>query len=116
MGDANIVIDTLERFKDKGWMPGYSGALALTCAITEASKKIYITPDNPAGKKITTNDLFLLRDLYGSQDIRQPINQIDDESLVLSSWAPLFLEIMTRYNRKKAKEKRLQKKKKKGRK
>jgi ribulose-5-phosphate 4-epimerase/fuculose-1-phosphate aldolase len=97
MGDANTVIDAINRFKDKGWMPAFSGAIALTCNITEKSKKIYLTPDNTAGKPLTPNDLFLLRDLYGSQDIRQPLNQLDDESIVMSRWTPLFLEIFSQF-------------------
>lgn len=96
MSDANKIIETFDNFKEKGWMPGSNGALALLCSITENSKKIYVTPEGMSKRKLTTNDLFLLRDLYGSQDIQQPINQADDNSKI-SDWAPLFLELMGRY-------------------
>ena len=72
-------------------MPGGNGALALMCSITENSKKIYVTPDNTQ-EKLTSSDLFLLRDLYGSQDIRQPLNQAEDTKI--SYWAPLLLEML----------------------
>jgi len=99
MADTDKVINTFKRFKEKGWMPGGNGALALMCPITENSKKIYVTP-NETSQKLTANDLFLLRDLYGSQDIRQPLNQTDD--VKISEWAALFLELMSKYPNTKA--------------
>jgi len=94
MADTDKVIKAFDRFKEKGWMPGGNGALALMCHITENSKKIYVTP-NETSKKLTANDLFLLRDLYGSKDIRQPLNQADDAKI--SDWNALFLELMGKY-------------------
>jgi ribulose-5-phosphate 4-epimerase/fuculose-1-phosphate aldolase len=94
MNDSNLVINTFDHFRKKGWMPGSTGALALLCSITENSQKLYVTPDQ-VGKKISNNDLFLLRSLYGAQDIQEPLNQME-ENLTLSRWSPLFLDIMTK--------------------
>jgi len=93
MGGTNLIIDTFEKFSSKGWMPGKSGALAMMTNITENSKKIYITPEQTNKAKLTANDLFLFRDLYGSQDVQQPLNQ-SSESLTLSRWAAVFFEII----------------------
>jgi methylthioribulose-1-phosphate dehydratase len=101
MSDTTKIIETFEKFKEKGWRPGGNGALALLCSITENSKKIYVTPNTTDKKKLTTNDLFLLRDLYGSQDLIQPLNQPDDNSKI-ADWAPVFLDVLARYPETKA--------------
>jgi len=95
MSETQQIIDTLLRFKQKGWLPGGNGALALLCPITESSKKIYITPDDI--KTVTTSDLFMLRDTYGAQDMQAPLNTAK-ENAVMSEWAPLFLHIIQNYS------------------
>jgi ribulose-5-phosphate 4-epimerase/fuculose-1-phosphate aldolase len=95
MNDGNLVIKTFDHFRDRGWMPGSSGALALMCSITDSSNKIYVTPDQ-ADKRLTTNDLFILRSLYGKPDLQEPLNKID-EHMDLSKWAPAFLHVLEQY-------------------
>lgn len=92
MNDSNKVVETFNKFRQKGWMPGSTGSLALLCGITENSNKIYVTPDK-VQDKIAVNDLFLLRSLYGSHDMQDPINKLDN-NLQLSRWSPLFIEII----------------------
>ena len=90
MSGSSDVIDAFKRFKDNGWLPGGQGAIAFVCAITDNSRKVYITPD-PTGKQLTSNDLFILRDLYGSQNVTQPLN-FDANSLKKSDWFLLLLD------------------------
>lgn len=87
------LIDFYDQFRSKGWMPGGCGALAQLFNITETSKKIYITPERPRNNKLTTNDLFLLRNLYGKSDVQNPLNQ-DEHGLQISKWSSIFLEIL----------------------
>lgn len=93
MSELNQLIEMYRRFRDKNWAPGGSCSIALFCYITDNSKKIYVTPDNFKDIQLNTSDIFLLRDLYGIQDIQAPLNQVD-KSLKISRWAPILLEIL----------------------
>ena len=94
MSDIKQVVDAFNKFRDKGWAPGGCCAIALLCHVTDNSKKIYVTPDSPKDLQINTSDIFLLRDLYGIQDIQTPLNQID-KNLKISRWTPTLLEIVS---------------------
>lgn len=96
MSDAQKLIETWTQFKNRGWMPGDSGALLLLCHITEKSKKIYVTPHKPRKASLALTDLFILRELYDSADILKPLNEIDD-SLTLTEWAPTMLQTIAAF-------------------
>ena len=72
MSDDNKIIETFERFKEKGWMPGGNGALGLLCTITENSKKIYVTPNTTDKKIVVFPDLSTV--------------VINDEQIYLWEW------------------------------
>lgn len=90
------LLDYHKRFRDKGWMPGGCGALAQLFHITETSKKVYVTPDIPRLDQLTTNDLFVLRSLYGKSDVQNPLNQTEHD-LKISRWTPIFLEVFSKH-------------------
>jgi ribulose-5-phosphate 4-epimerase/fuculose-1-phosphate aldolase len=92
MSDTQNVVDTIAKYRNRGWLPGGNGALALLCSITENSKKIYITPSNI--NQLKPSDLFMLRDTYGAQDVQLPINK---EGGGMTEWAPLFMHIFQTY-------------------
>jgi len=92
MNELRQLIDSYHRFRNRGWAPGGLCAIACLSHVTDNSKKIYITPDQ-IQDQLSSNDIFLLRDLYGTQDIQTPLNQID-KSIKLSRWAPVLLEIL----------------------
>jgi len=94
MPNLNTLVDFYYKIKNRGWFPGSSGGLALLCNITDNSKKIYVTP-NAIGSKLSVNDLFLLRHLYGEQDLVSPLNK-DESDLRLSKWIGSFLEIFSK--------------------
>ena len=92
MPEKDKIIETVEYFRSKGWMPGRCGALALLQKISDESNKIYITPSIPKKGFLTNNDIFVLRSLYGDFDVLNPLNK-DEESLEISRWSSLFIEI-----------------------
>lgn len=89
MSETQKIVEAVARYKAHGWIPGGNGAVALLCPITESSKKIYITPSNI--KSLTQNDLFMLRDTYGAQDVQTPLNK---EEGAMTEWASLFMHIL----------------------
>jgi ribulose-5-phosphate 4-epimerase/fuculose-1-phosphate aldolase len=95
MSEKEKIIKAISYFKDKGWMPGARGALALLNKISDESHKIYITANTPQKGYLTNNDIFVLRNLYGENDIVNPLNQ-SDEALEISKWASIFIEIFSR--------------------
>jgi methylthioribulose-1-phosphate dehydratase len=94
MSDVRTVVDAFNKFRDKGWAPGGHCSIAYLCHVTDNSKKIYVTPDNITDLQLNTSDIFLLRDLYGIQDIQTPINQLE-KNLKISKWVPTLLEIIS---------------------
>lgn len=88
------LLDYYQKFRERGWMPGGCGAVAQLFTITETSKKVYVTPERPRHNKLTVNDLFMLRSLYGKSDIQNPLN-LEENSLTLSKWTPIFLNIFS---------------------
>ena len=97
MSETQKIVETIARYKARGWLPGGNGALALLCPITESSKKVYITPSNV--RSLSQNDLFMLRDTYGAQDVQSPLNKEDG---TMTEWAPLFFHILQVYPASKA--------------
>jgi len=93
MTDVKQVVDAFNKFRDKGWAPGGNCAIAFMSHVTDNSKKIYVTPDSVNDLQLHTGDVYLLRDLYGIQDIQTPLNQID-KSLKISRWTAILLEII----------------------
>jgi len=91
MTETAKILTTISSLKDRGWFPGGSGGLAHLQKISESSQKIYVTPDKL--NSVKANDLFLLRSLYGQQDIQTPLNKVDN-GLELSPWTSIFLEII----------------------
>ena len=69
MTETSKILDTITNLRSRGWLPNGSGGLAVLQKIHDNSQKIYITPNKV--KKLVPNDLFLLRSLYGEQDIPQ---------------------------------------------
>lgn len=94
MNELQQIIEMFKRFREKNWAPGGSCAISLFCHITDNSKKIYVTPDLIKDIQLNTSDIFLLRDLYGIQDVQAPLNQVD-KSLKISRWTPILLEILS---------------------
>ena len=95
MNDATQVIEAYKSFRSKKWMPGGQGALASLCSINDNSSKVYVTPDQ-IRDDLSNSDLFLLRNLYGSNEMQAPLNSFD-ETLTISRWTPIFLEIIARF-------------------
>jgi len=73
-------------------MPGSVGAVAQLIVHNESSKKILVTPNNIDINTFSTNDLFVLRDLYGSQEIQSPIKG----NFSISKWAPVLFALLSR--------------------
>jgi len=76
-------------------MPGTSGSVALLCNVAENSKKIFITPEDIRKDELVSNELFELRDLYGSQECIPPMEK-RGKTYKISSWAQIHLDILTR--------------------
>ena len=95
MNDAKRVIEAYKKFRSKNWMPGGQGALASLCSINENSNKVYVTPDQ-IRDELSNSDLFLLRNLYGANEMQAPLNSFD-ETLTISRWTPVFLEIISKF-------------------
>lgn len=89
------LVSFLKYCAQKGWMPGTTGGMAQLVSIGNNSKKILVTPDNVCKDDLSASDVFTLRDLYGSQELIPPISK--NKPLQISSWAPLFLEILARF-------------------
>jgi len=76
-------------------MPGTAGGLAHLISMGNNSKRILITPEGVGKDDLTASDLFVLRDLYGTQEMIAPIPK--NKPSRISSWAPLFIEVLGRY-------------------
>lgn len=94
MSESTEIVTYLKSFHLAGWMPGSVGALALLVTHSKSSKNIFITPDTFDVNKLTVSDLYVLRDLYGSQAIQPPLK----EGAPLSKWASSFLFLLERTN------------------
>lgn len=95
MSETNKILNAINKFSNKGWFPGGNGGLAVLHKISDSSQKVYVTPSSL--KNICNNDLYLLRSLYGTQDIQQPLNKVEN-SLQLSPWVSIFLETLGKRN------------------
>lgn len=91
MTETSKILDSIANLKNRGWFPNGSGGLAVLQKIHDNSQKIYVTPHKV--KNLVPNDLFLLRSLYGEQDMQTPLNKVEN-ALELSSWTSIFLEIL----------------------
>lgn len=94
MSEKVKLIEAIEQFRKKGWMPGFSGSIAVIQNISDDSNKILVTCDKPKKGYIENNDIFTLRNLYGSFDIVNPLNY-EEDSLQLSKWISSFIEIFS---------------------
>ncbi|RJR10579.1 hypothetical protein C4588_02985, partial [Candidatus Parcubacteria bacterium] len=91
MIEINDFVSSVKKFHASGWMPGSSGAVAeLSDTISTNSKKIFMTPDTFDVCSLSSSDLFVLRDLYGSQDVQTPIRG----NFTLSKWASVFFYLL----------------------
>lgn len=90
MMETNDAISYLKKFHEAGWMPGSIGALAQLVVFNESSKKIFVTPDNLDINTLSSGDLFVLRDLYGTQDVQAPLKG----NFVISKWASTFFMLL----------------------
>lgn len=95
MNEQMQISEAYNRFRARGWAPGGQCAIALLSHVTDNSKKIYVTPDYVKDAQLASSDLFLLRDLYGIQDIQTPLNQINQANKI-SRWSSVLLEILSR--------------------
>lgn len=95
MSTRDSVIKACKEFQLSGWTPGTSGSIALLCNVAENSKKIFITPEGVRKDELISNELFELRDLYGSQECIPPMEK-RGKTYRISSWAQIHLEILTR--------------------
>lgn len=92
MIDSTEIIRTLRDFYQRGWMPGSFGGLACLQIVGENSKKVYMTPDRFDATTLSANDLFVMRDLYGSQDIQGPLTT----DLKITRWGSIFLSLIAK--------------------
>lgn len=93
MAITTDILTTINNFKSKGWIPQGNGGLGVLSKISDSSHKVYVTPHKL--NKLSHNDLFLLRSLYGNQDIMNPLNKVEN-SLELSPWATIYLEVLAK--------------------
>lgn len=84
------IVSYIRKFHAAGWMPGSVGAVAQLIIHNENSKKILITPHNLDVNTFTTNDLFVMKDLYGSQEVQAPLKG----NFSISKWAPTFFMLL----------------------
>ena len=92
MMENNDIISYARKFHDAGWMPGSIGAIAQLIVHNESSKKILVTPDNLDINTFSSNDLFVLRDLYGTQEIQAPLKG----NFAISMWASTFFMLLAK--------------------
>jgi ribulose-5-phosphate 4-epimerase/fuculose-1-phosphate aldolase len=90
--ETNDIVSYLRKFHDAGWMPGSVGAGAQLIVHNESSKKILVTPDNLDINTFTSSDLFVLRDLYGTQEIQAPLKG----KFSISKWATVFFTLLAK--------------------
>lgn len=92
MMETNDIISYIRKFHDAGWMPGSVGAVAQLIVHNESSKKILVTPDNLDINVFSSGDLFVLRDLYGTQEIQAPLKG----NFSISKWATTFFALLAK--------------------
>ena len=91
MMETDDIVSYARKFHEAGWMPGSVGAIAQLIVHNESSKKILVTPENLDINAFSSSDLFVLRDLYGTQEIQAPL-----KGNSISKWAATFFMLLAR--------------------
>ena len=90
--ENNDIVSYIRKFHEAGWMPGSVGAVAQLIVHNESSRKILVTPHNLDVNTFSSNDLFVLRDLYGSQEVQAPLKG----NFSISKWAPALFMLLSK--------------------